>query len=104
MTRPTHPSFPTLRMRRNRQHGWSRRMVRENSLSADDLILPIFLVDGADQREPVSSMPGVERLSVDLSRYHRQTGAGTWHTLYRAISLHRPRAQGRDRQRSAKQG
>ncbi|MEP3049479.1 MAG: porphobilinogen synthase [Roseibium sp.] len=53
------------RMRRNRQTDWSRRLVRENTLTVDDLIWPIFLVEGKNVRQPVSSMPGVERLSVD---------------------------------------
>nr|WP_209008046.1 porphobilinogen synthase [Roseibium litorale] len=53
------------RMRRNRQTDWSRRLVRENTLTVDDLIWPIFIVDGTGVRQPVPSMPGVERLSVD---------------------------------------
>ncbi|MET1414960.1 porphobilinogen synthase [Roseibium sp. HPY-6] len=53
------------RMRRNRQTDWSRRLVRENTLTTDDLIWPIFLVDGTNVREPVASMPEVFRLSVD---------------------------------------
>ncbi len=53
------------RMRRNRQADWSRRLVRETSLSVDDLIWPIFVVEGTGVRQPVASMPGVERLSVD---------------------------------------
>ncbi|MTI17388.1 porphobilinogen synthase [Rhodobacteraceae bacterium RKSG542] len=53
------------RMRRNRATDWSRRLVRENALSVDDLIWPIFLVDGENVCQPVSSMPGVNRLSVD---------------------------------------
>jgi porphobilinogen synthase len=53
------------RMRRNRRADWSRRLVRESRLSADDLIWPIFLIDGKKLREPVPSMPGVERHSVD---------------------------------------
>jgi len=53
------------RMRRNRQTDWSRRLVRENTLTVDDLIWPIFLVDGEKVREPVASMPEVFRLSVD---------------------------------------
>ncbi|WP_297581027.1 porphobilinogen synthase [Roseibium sp.] len=53
------------RMRRNRQTDWSRRLVRENNLSVNDLIWPIFLVDGQSVREPVPSMPEVFRLSVD---------------------------------------
>lgn len=58
--------FPHVRMRRNRAQAWSRRMVRENSLSVDDLIWPLFIFDGENQRESVPSMPGVERLSIDL--------------------------------------
>ncbi|MBO0345979.1 porphobilinogen synthase [Roseibium sp. CAU 1637] len=53
------------RMRRNRHSDWSRRLVRETSLSVNDLIWPIFLVDGEKRRDPVPSMPGVLRLSVD---------------------------------------
>ena len=54
-----------LRLRRNRRSEWSRRMVRENVLTADDLIWPLFIVDGTNIRTPVESMPDVERLSVD---------------------------------------
>ncbi len=53
------------RMRRNRQTEWSRRLVRENVLTTDDLIWPLFICEGTSAREPVASMPGVERLSVD---------------------------------------
>jgi len=55
----------TIRPRRNRRAEWSRRMVRENVLTTDDLIWPLFVVEGAKIRKPVESMPGVERLSVD---------------------------------------
>src|SRR5437868_8977803 len=55
----------TTRPRRNRKSDWTRRMVRENVLTADDLIWPLFLVDGNRTRVPVDSMPGVERVSVD---------------------------------------
>jgi porphobilinogen synthase len=55
----------TTRPRRNRRTDWTRRMVRESVLTADDLIWPIFIVDGAKTRVPVPSMPGVERLTVD---------------------------------------
>ena len=54
-----------MRPRRNRKAEWARRMVRENVLTTDDLIWPLFLVDGSKTRVPVASMPGVERLSVD---------------------------------------
>ena len=53
------------RPRRNRKCDWARRLVRENVLTADDLIWPIFVIDGERRREPVATMPGVERLSVD---------------------------------------
>jgi len=59
--------FPTTRMRRNRRTPWSRRLIAENTLSAADLIWPIFVVEGASKRVPVPSMPSVERLSVDLA-------------------------------------
>ena len=57
--------FPATRMRRNRRTPWVRRLVAEVSLSADDLIWPVFVVEGDNQRQPVSSMPGVDRLSID---------------------------------------
>ncbi len=53
------------RMRRNRRTDWSRRLVREKTLTVDDLIWPIFLVDGEGATQPVSSMPGVDRLTID---------------------------------------
>jgi len=58
-------SFPSVRMRRMRRDDFSRRMMREHRLSTDDLIYPVFVLDGGKRREPVASMPGVERLSVD---------------------------------------
>jgi porphobilinogen synthase len=66
---PFMPSagFPATRMRRTRQTEWSRRLVRENHLTTADLIWPLFVVDGENQRIPVASMPGVERLSIDLA-------------------------------------
>ena len=57
--------FPLTRMRRNRRAEFSRRLVRENALTADDLIYPMFVVEGSGQRQPVASMPGIERLSID---------------------------------------
>lgn len=57
--------FPSCRMRRMRKHEFSRRMMRENQLSPDDLIYPVFVIDGQKKREPVPSMPGVERVSID---------------------------------------
>jgi porphobilinogen synthase len=58
--------FPQTRLRRLRRYGWSRRLVAEHRLSVDDLIWPLFVQEGKNRREEVSSMPGVERLSVDL--------------------------------------
>jgi porphobilinogen synthase len=67
--RETALSAPSLdlvvRPRRNRKAEWARRMVRENVLTTDDLIWPLFVADGHDKRTPVVSMPGVDRLSVD---------------------------------------
>jgi porphobilinogen synthase len=64
----THPDiarFPGLRMRRMRKDAFSRMLMRENHLVPSDLIYPVFILDGTNQREKVASMPGVERLSVD---------------------------------------
>ncbi|MBE7202865.1 MAG: porphobilinogen synthase, partial [Parafilimonas terrae] len=55
----------TQRPRRNRKADWSRRLVREHTLTVDDLIWPMFVIEGEGRREPIASMPGVERLSVD---------------------------------------
>jgi porphobilinogen synthase len=59
--------FPATRLRRPRQADWSRRLVQENALTVNDLIWPIFIIEGENRREPVASMPGVDRLSVDLA-------------------------------------
>ena len=60
------PAFPALRMRRLRRDDFTRRLVREHALGVDDLIYPVFVLDGEKRRESVTSMPGVERLSLDL--------------------------------------
>lgn len=57
--------FPATRMRRNRFSEFSRRLVRENTLSPDDFIYPMFVIEGNGQREPIASMPGIERVSID---------------------------------------
>jgi porphobilinogen synthase len=59
--------FPHIRPRRNRVDAWTRRLVAESALTVDDLIWPIFVREGTGVREPVASMPGVERLSIDLA-------------------------------------
>ncbi|RDD61359.1 porphobilinogen synthase [Ferruginivarius sediminum] len=57
--------YPTVRLRRNRTDDWTRRMVAENHLAPADLLWPVFVQEGTDAADPVGSMPGVERLSVD---------------------------------------
>ncbi len=59
--------FPATRLRRLRRHDWSRRLVAESTLSPSDFIWPLFVIDGDGKREPVPSMPGVDRLSIDLA-------------------------------------
>ena len=72
MTAPLPSRLPEIdritgrrRLRRTRRTDWSRRLVRESTLTVDDLIWPLFLTEGEGRREPVASMPGIERLSVD---------------------------------------
>jgi porphobilinogen synthase len=62
---PVPPHFPAIRMRRMRKDAFSRAMMRENVITPADLIYPVFLLDGKNQCEKVSSMPGVERMSID---------------------------------------
>jgi porphobilinogen synthase len=62
----TAAHYPAIRMRRMRRDPFSRALMRENTLTPSDLIYPVFILDGARQRQPVASMPGVERVSVDL--------------------------------------
>ncbi len=59
-------SFPNARMRRMRRDDFSRRLMRENNLTVDDLIYPVFVIEGENSREAIASMPGVERLTIDL--------------------------------------
>ena len=58
-------SYPNVRLRRNRKTEWSRRLVSENNLSTNDLIWPIFIKEGKNIKEPVVSMPGVYRYTLD---------------------------------------
>ena len=60
------PAFPAIRMRRMRHDDWSRRMMRETTLAPDHFIYPVFVHEGSGRRHAVASMPGVERLSIDL--------------------------------------
>src|SRR6185503_7328764 len=57
--------FPSVRMRRMRRDDFSRRLMRENVLTANDLIYPVFVLDGKSRTEKVASMPGVERMTID---------------------------------------
>jgi len=63
----TDAKFPALRMRRLRRYDWTRRLVAESTLSPSDFIWPLFIIDGQNKREPVPSMPGVSRLSVEAA-------------------------------------
>ena len=65
MATPRQPAFPASRPRRLRRDSFTRELVRENRLHASDLIFPVFVLDGHDQRQDVASMPGVQRLSLD---------------------------------------
>jgi len=59
------PDFPSIRMRRMRRDPFSRALMRENTVTVDDLIYPVFVLEGANRREPVTTMPGVDRISID---------------------------------------
>ncbi len=72
----THGTFPSTRLRRNRRDAWTRRLVAETALSVDDLIWPVFLIDGAGQTTPVESMPGVQRVTLDRLARHVEGAAG----------------------------
>ena len=74
----THAAFPDLRLRRTRRTGWSRAMVRETTLSPSNLIWPLFVCDGSGAEEPITSLPGVSRWSVDrlVDRAREAVAAG----------------------------
>ena len=57
--------YPSLRLRRGRKESWSRRLIQENTLSPNDFILPIFLIEGSNKRQVISSMPGIYRYTID---------------------------------------
>ena len=61
--------YPSLRLRRNRKYNWTRRLIQESNLSADDLILPIFLIDGKNKKQKIKSMSGVYRYTIDKLSY-----------------------------------
>ena len=66
MAQPGLDLFPYTRMRRMRRNDFSRRLMAENQLSVNDLIYPVFVLEGKNRREAIESMPGIERLSIDL--------------------------------------
>ena len=57
--------FPNLRLRRSRKYAWSRKLVQENNLSANDLIYPIFLIEGKNKKQIIKSMPNIYRYTID---------------------------------------
>jgi porphobilinogen synthase len=71
----TEARFPSTRLRRNRRTDWSRRLVAEHTLSPDDFIWPMFIIEGENRRVPVDAMPGVDRLTIDLAVKAAETAA-----------------------------
>ena len=57
--------YPSLRLRRGRKESWSRRLIQENTLTANDFILPIFLIEGSNKKQEISTMPGVYRYTIN---------------------------------------
>ena len=58
-------NFPNLRLRRSRKHDWSRRLIQENSLSMSDFVMPIFLIDGKNNKQSIKTMPDIYRYTID---------------------------------------
>ncbi|GAA0593687.1 porphobilinogen synthase [Craurococcus roseus] len=71
----TPGAYPTVRMRRNRRDAWTRRLVAETALTTDDLIWPVFVMEGRDAETPVASMPGQVRVTVDRLAKHVEKAA-----------------------------
>lgn len=93
------PGFPRTRMRRNRTDAWVRRLVAENSLSAADLVWPVFVIEGKGEKRPIASMPGVERYTVDLlgAQIKRAADLGIGAVaLFPALDEDRKDAEGRE--------
>jgi porphobilinogen synthase len=65
-------AFPRVRMRRMRRDDFSRRLMREHTLAADDLIYPLFVIDGKNRTQAVPSMPGVRRYTIDRLLAHAE--------------------------------
>ena len=102
--RPAKRLDLATRPRRNRKAEWARRLVRENVLTTDDLIWPLFLVDGTKTRMPVASMPGVERLSVDQAVRDAERAAKLAIPCIALFPYTDPQAARRGRQRGAQSG
>ena len=93
----TNARFPTTRLRRNRRTPWSRRLVAENTLAASDFIWPLFIVEGTKTRVAVTSMPNVERLSVDLAVKAAEDAAKLGIPVDRPLPLYRAQPAQRER-------
>ena len=85
--------YPSVRMRRMRRDDFSRRLMREYRVTTDDLIYPVFVLDGKNRAEPVASMPGVERVSMDRLLPIAEECVRLAVTGHRAVSGHRTVAQ-----------
>ena len=83
--------YPAIRPRRIRQSAWSRRLVAETTLSPADLIWPLFVMDGRNKRLPIASMPGVDRLTVDLVVAAAEEALALGIPAIALFPLHRPR-------------
>lgn len=88
--------YPLTRMRRMRRDAFSRRLMRETRLTPDDLIHPVFVLEGQGQREPVASMPGVERLSIDLLVEQAREAVGLGIPALALFPVTPPRAKSAD--------
>ena len=85
-------SFPKVRLRRNRKAEWSRRLVRENNLSSNDLIWPIFIREGKNIKEPIKTMPAVYRYSLDkIEKLVERAIKNNWSDIWKYLLL--PRVQ-----------
>lgn len=103
MTLPSG-AYPRVRLRRMRRDAYSRRLIREHRVSADDLIYPMFVIEGRGQRDPVGSMPGIERLSIDellreCEALHRQGLPAV--ALFPVVAAEKKTADGREAHASA---
>ena len=85
-------SFPYLRMRRGRSSPWMRAMLAENRLHPSDFIWPLFICEGRDCEEPIGSLPGVSRWSVDRLAAKAQRSRGARHPVHRPVPQHARRA------------